>query len=181
MSLSSPSSPPPLSDWGVTEILPKSLRQVLGSYPTGVAIVTARALDGRPCGLTINSFAALSLEPALILWSLGAQSPHAQTFRDAGHFAISVLGAGQLSLAQRFATAGLPDKFEGVAWRDAPEGVPVMLGAVATLVCSPAQTSLVGDHWLFVGRVQRMDLGDGPPLVFHGGRFTALAPRPELV
>lgn len=164
-----------------TEIQPKPLRQVLGSYPTGVAIVSTRTGEGRPVGLTINSFAALSLDPALVLWSLGKQSPHVQAFQDAGGFAISVLGAEQQALAQRFATAGLPDKFDGVACVDAPEGMPVMDGALATLVCETTQQTSVGDHWLFVGRVRRMGRRDGPPLVFHGGRFAALAATPETV
>ena len=160
--------------WGQTEIAPKALRQVLGSYPTGVAIVTTRAADGRPVGLTINSFTSVSLDPALVLWSLVERSPSLEAFRGAKRFAISVLACDQQDLAQRFATASIVDKFERVRVREAPEGVPVIAGALATLVCSNHQCSPAGDHLLFIGRVLRMDRRDGEPLVFHGGRFAAI-------
>jgi flavin reductase (DIM6/NTAB) family NADH-FMN oxidoreductase RutF len=165
----------PVARWGDTEIAPKALRHVLGSYPTGVAVVTTRTADGRPVGLTINSFASLSLEPALVLWSLVDRSPNLAAFRDAPHFAISVLASEQQALAQRFATGGLPDKFEGVAVREAPEGLPVIDSALATLVCALDHHTPAGDHLLFVGRVLRMDRRDGEPLVFHGGRFSSIA------
>lgn len=160
--------------WGQTDIAPKALRQVLGSYPTGVAIVTTRAADGRGVGLTINSFASLSLAPALVLWSLVDRSPNLGAFREAGRFAISVLADGQQALAQRFATPSIENKFDGVAVREAPEGLPVIEGAIATLVCSIEQCSPTGDHLLFIGRVLRMDRRDGEPLVFHGGRFASI-------
>lgn len=160
--------------WGETEIAPKTLRQVLGAYPTGVAIVTTRTADGRAVGLTINSFASLSLDPALVLWSLVEHSPSLAAFRDAPHFAISVLAGEQQALAQRFATAGLPDKFDGVPVREAPEGPPVIEGALATLVCAADRHVPAGDHLLLIGRVMRMDRRDGEPLVFHRGRFAAI-------
>jgi len=166
----------PVGAWGDTEIAPRALRQVLGSYPTGVAIVTTRAADGRPVGLTINSFASLSLEPALVLWSLVDRSPSLEAFRDAPHFAISVLGSDQQAVAQRFATAGLPEKFDGVPVREAPEGLPVIDGSLAVLVCAVERCTPAGDHLLFMGRVLRMDRREGKPLVFHGGRFAAIAP-----
>lgn len=165
----------PVAVWGETEIAPKALRQVLGSYPTGVAVVTTRTADGRAVGLTINSFASLSLDPALVLWSLVDRSPNLVAFREAPHFAISVLGDDHQALAQRFATGGLPDKFEGVEVREAPEGLPVIDGAVATLVCALDRHVAAGDHLLFIGRVLRMDRREGEPLVFHRGRFAAIA------
>lgn len=161
--------------WGTTEIESRSLRQVLGRYPTGVAIVTTRSAEGRAVGLTINSFASLSLEPALVLWSLVQHSPNLQAFQGARHFAISVLAQHQQALASRFASPAVLDKFEQVALREAPEGVPVIDGALATLVCATESSQRAGDHELFVGRVLRLDRCDGEPLVFHGGRFASLA------
>lgn len=164
--------------WGQTDIAPAALRQVLGSYATGVAVVSTRAADGRPVGLTINSFASLSLQPALVLWSLVNHSPSLAVFEQAPHFAISVLAHDQQALARRFATPGVADKFDGVALREAPEGVPVIEGALATLVCQRDSSTPAGDHLLFVGRVLRMHRGEGEPLVFQGGRFVALGARP---
>jgi flavin reductase (DIM6/NTAB) family NADH-FMN oxidoreductase RutF len=160
--------------WGQTEFESKALRQALGRYPTGVAIVTTRCPDGRAIGLTINSFASLSLSPALVLWSLVDRSPNLAAFQQASHFAISVLGQDQQALASRFANPAVVDKFDQVAVREAPEGMPVIEGAVATLVCSTVKHHSEGDHELFIGRVVRLDTLEGAPLVFHHGRFESL-------
>lgn len=161
-------------DWGCTDLHPKVLRGVLGSYPTGVAIVATRCPDGRQVGLTINSFASLSLDPPLVLWSLVNHSPNLAAFRDCSHFTISVLACGQEELAMRFASSSVADKFEGAPVHDVPEGVPAIAGAVATLVCANDQQSPAGDHLLLFGRVLRVASVAATPLVFHAGRFTAL-------
>ena len=160
--------------WGDTEFESKTLRQALGRYPTGVAIVTTRTEDGRPVGLTINSFAPLSLTPALVLWSLVDRSPNLDAFKTARHFAISVLAQDQQGLASRFASPAVSDKFDQVAVLEAPEGVPVIEGALASLVCRLSKHSDEGDHELFIGQVVRLDAREGEPLVFHSGRFGAL-------
>lgn len=164
-------------DWGSTDLHPKVLRGVLGSYPTGVAIVATRCPDGRNVGLTINSFASLSLDPPLVLWSLVNHSPSLAAFRDCRHFTISVLACGQEALAMRFASSAVPDKFDGTPLHEVPEGVPAIAGAVATLVCANDQQSPAGDHLLLFGRVLRVASAASAvaaPLVFHAGRFTAL-------
>ncbi|MEK8053099.1 flavin reductase family protein [Ideonella sp. DXS22W] len=160
--------------WGQTDIAPAALRQVLGSYATGVAVVSTRAADGRPVGLTINSFASLSLAPPLVLWSLVNHSPSLAAFATAPHFAISVLAHDQQALARRFASAAVADKFDGVAVHEAPEGVPVIDDALATLVCARDSCTPAGDHQLFIGQVLRMQRGEGAPLVFQGGRFVGV-------
>ena len=169
--------PPPLV-WGSTDLEPKTLRGVLGSYPTGVAIVATRTREGRAVGLTINSFASLSLDPPLVLWSLVNRSPSLAAFRDCEHFTINVLASGQEELARRFANSTVTDKFADAPVREAPEGIPAIDGAVATLVCANDQQNHAGDHLLLFGRVLRVASAAGTPLVFHAGRFTALsAPR----
>ncbi|WCM94518.1 flavin reductase family protein [Acidovorax sp. NCPPB 2350] len=169
-------------DWGSVDLQPRTLRNLLGAYPTGVAIVTTRAPDGRPVGLTINSFASLSLDPPLVLWSLVNHSPSLAVFRDCAHFAIHVLPREHEALARRFANPAVPDKFAEVAVEDVPEGVPVLAGAVTTLVCAndSGHSRHAGDHLLLVGRVVRTASAPGVPLVFHAGRFTSLdgAPQP---
>ncbi|MFT4246936.1 MAG: flavin reductase family protein [Pseudomonas sp.] len=165
------------ADWGEVDLHPRTLRNLLGSYPTGVAIVTTRGAEGRAVGLTINSFASLSLDPPLVLWSLVSHSPSLALFRDGAHFAINILAAGQEELARRFANPAVPDKFAEVAVQQAPEGIPVIDGALATLVCANDHCRDVGDHLLLVGRVVRTASRPGAPLVFHGGRFTSLHPR----
>lgn len=160
--------------WGQTDLAPRTLRNLMGAYPTGVAIVTMRTRDGRDVGLTINSFASLSLDPPLVLWSLVNHSPNLDAFRDCAHFAINVLADGQEELARRFATPAIADKFEGVAVAQAPEDLPVIAGALAVLVCENDHSRTVGDHLLMVGRIVRTGHQPAAPLVFHAGRFTAL-------
>lgn len=170
-----PAAPHDAADWGETGFASTALRQALGRYPTGVAVVTTRTADGRAVGLTINSFASLSLDPALVLWSLVSRSPSRAAFQQAPHFAISVLAWSQRALAQRFASHAVADKFDGVALREAAEGVPTLAGAAATLVCATTQRHEAGDHELYIGRVLRLDRSDVPPLVFHAGQFTELS------
>ena len=167
-------TPPPLA-WGITDLEPKMLRGVFGSYPTGVAIVATRTPDGRAVGLTINSFASLSLDPPLVLWSLVGHSPNLAAFRECEHFTINVLASNQEELARRFASSKVLDKFADAPVLETPEGIPAIEGAVATLVCANHQQSEAGDHILLFGRVLRVASTAGTPLVFHAGRFTALS------
>lgn len=166
---------PPADAWECAGVQPQALRGVLGNYPTGVAIVTTCAADGRHVGLTINSFASLSLEPPLVLWSLVNHSPNLAVFRNCTHFAINVLAREHEDLARRFANPAVADKFNGVALRQAPEGIPALAQAIATLVCVHDHSRTVGDHLLMVGRVVRTACQPGQPLVFHGGRFASVA------
>ena len=94
---------------------PRDFRTALGTFATGVTIVTAMAADGRPYGVTCNSFASVSLNPPLVLWSLGMFSQGLTTFQNASHFTINVLGASQQALASQFAKSS-DDKFVGVSW-----------------------------------------------------------------
>lgn len=162
----------------MTPLDSRRLRDVLGRYPTGVAIVTTRAADGRRVGLTINSFASLSLEPPLVLWSLVNRSPNSMVFRECRHFAINVLASDHADLAMRFASAKVADKFAEVTVHDTDEGPAAIPGSVASLICSNHGQIEAGDHRLFIGQVHRVDAGESvaPPLVFHAGRFAALAP-----
>ena len=157
----------------------RALRNALGVYPTGVTIVTTRGVDGRSVGLTVNSFASLSLEPPLLLWSLSNRSPNLRAFRTASHFVVNVLAQEQEDLAMRFASPSIVDKFEGVALRDDPlghaHGVPLVDGAAAWFVCACRDAIETGDHTLFIGRVVAHESAtEQSPLVFQGGRFAAL-------
>ncbi|MDO4682999.1 MAG: flavin reductase family protein [Lautropia sp.] len=164
----------PDSQWGSVDLAPATLRKLFGCYPTGVAIVTTRAADGRKVGLTINSFASLSLDPPLVLWSLVNHSPSLDVFRDSRHFAINVLASSHEDLARRFANPAIPDKFADVDVQETPEGVPAIEGALTTLVCAHDHCRTVGDHLLLIGRIVRTASQPNEPLVFHGGRFVSV-------
>jgi flavin reductase (DIM6/NTAB) family NADH-FMN oxidoreductase RutF len=153
---------------------PRALRRVCGRFATGVAIIGVSGPEGRAVGLTVNSFASLSLEPPLILWSLARHSPNAGLFAPGAAFGVSILRAGHGELARRFATPQ-PDKFAGVPhWRCA-HGVPYIEDALATLSCRVERADPLGDHLLIVGAVDDHAASEGEPLVFYGGDFVSVA------
>src|SRR6266702_7304975 len=112
-----PAAPDPANEFASdsSQIDPRDFRNALGTYATGVTIITAAAPDGKPYGLTCNSFASVSLNPPLVLWSLVLYSTSLSVFRNASHFAVNVLGASQQALANKFAKSS-EDKFVGVQW-----------------------------------------------------------------
>src|SRR6202162_6453881 len=106
---------------------PRDFRDALGTYATGVTIITAAAADGKPYGLTCNSFASVSLNPPLVLWSLVIFSQSMSVFQNASHFAVNVLGASQQALADKFANPS-EAKFAGVEWTPGIGNAPVLAG-----------------------------------------------------
>ncbi|PLQ01692.1 flavin reductase family protein [Cupriavidus pauculus] len=153
---------------------PRALRRVCGRFATGVAIIGACGAEGRAVGLTINSFASLSLDPPLILWSLARHSPNAGLFTPGGAFGVSILRAGHGDLARRFATPQ-PDKFADVPHWRCQAGVPYLNEALATLSCRVQRADVLGDHLLIVGAVDAFSASEGDPLVFYGGDFVRVA------
>lgn len=153
-----------------SSIDPRDFRNALGSYATGVTVITAAAPDGTPVGLTCNSFASVSLNPPLVLWSLVTFSPSMSIFQNASHFAINVLGASQQALAKQFATPS-NDKFAGVSWRPGLGNAPVLADVVATFECRSADRYYGGDHVIFLGAVESYAYNRTEPLLFAQGRF----------
>jgi 3-hydroxy-9,10-secoandrosta-1,3,5(10)-triene-9,17-dione monooxygenase reductase component len=149
---------------------PKAYRSALGTFATGVTVITARDADGNPAGLTANSFNSVSLDPPMVLWSLGRQSRSLPVFRDAGHWAVHVLAADQGALSDRFARSG-SDKFAGLAFADNGHGVPLLAGCAARFECRASFQYDGGDHLIFVGEVTAFEHAERPPLVFHAGRY----------
>src|SRR5437868_3849892 len=132
---------------------PRDFRNALGAFATGVTIVTAMAADGRPYGVTCNSFASVSLNPPLVLWSLGMFSQGLPIFQNASHFTINVLGASQQALASQFAKSS-DDKFIGVSWTPGLGNAPVLTDSVANFQCRAANRYYGGDHIIFLGAVE---------------------------
>jgi len=148
-------------------------RKALGTFPTGVAVVTTRAANGAFVGLTINSFSSLSLEPPLVLWSLQLASPSLGAFDRARHFAVNILAEGQVELSRRFASQ-VPNKFSDLEVHAGIEGVPLIAGCAARLECRAAARHNGGDHVLFIGQVERFEYDARKrPLVFYAGRYHA--------
>jgi flavin reductase (DIM6/NTAB) family NADH-FMN oxidoreductase RutF len=167
---------PPAEAAPAPVIEPAQLRQLLGCFPTGVAVITTRTPDGQPAGLTCNSFSSVSLEPPLVLFSLRKASKLLTTFTQGEGFAINILSQNQDALSGRFASSKIEDKFDGVGWRAGASGLPVINDCLASFECSNYACHEAGDHWIFIGQVRHM--GGGPAdeaLVFYKGAYMMLA------
>ena len=150
----------------------RAYRNALGSFTTGVTVVTAMSADG-PIGMTVNSFASVSLDPPLVLWSPAKSSARHDLFAGAGHYAIHVLSADQHDLLARFTRGGAG--FDGLDYHLNEEGVPVLSDTLARFECARANVHDAGDHTIVVGRVLRAAHGEGEPLIFSRGAFGRFA------
>ncbi|HUW38061.1 MAG TPA: flavin reductase family protein [Rhodocyclaceae bacterium] len=159
----------------MSEFDTRAFRNALGSYPTGVTVITARAQDGSTAGLTINSFASVSLDPPLVLWSLSLHSPSLPAFQNCSHYAINVLAQDQQVLSQRFA-ATQADKFAGLDFTVGAGGALLLPGCCAWFECRNETHHAGGDHLIFVGQVEGFAISNRPPLVFQGGQYRQLGP-----
>ena len=149
----------------------QEFRAALGSFATGVTVVTALDASGEPVGLTANSFNSVSLSPPLVLWSLSNRAGSMPAFTRGSHYAINILSAEQRTLAERFAAKDV-DRFAGVHFRRGAGGAPVLEGSAAVFECFNRSQYEEGDHIIFVGEVERCERREGAlPLIFHGGRY----------
>jgi len=152
----------------------RTLRNTLGMFPTGVAVVTARGMEGTLQGVTVNSFNSVSLDPPLVLFSLSRKLFSLNVFLTADAFAINFLREDQQDLSVRFNKA-LSNKWEHVTYKTGLTGSPVILPALAVLECSPYAQYDGGDHVIVVGRVEHVECQEcQPPLVYFRGRYHTL-------
>ena len=159
---------------------PRRFRQVLGHFCTGVTVVTTADDDG-PAGFACQSFAAVSLEPPLVLFCPSRTSVTWPRIARAGHFCANVLTEDQQELCRIFATSAATgaDKFAGVSWSPSSGGAPVLDGVLTWVGCTVDSVHEAGDHYVVIGRVTELGAcGAGPPLLFYRGRYAATAARP---
>lgn len=149
-------------------------RHVLGHFCTGVTVVTT-VEAGEPVGFACQAFAALSLDPPLVLFCPGSKSSSWQLIERAGHFCVSVLAENQQDVSRVFGTAGA-DKFAHVSWTLSPGGAPIVDGSLTWIDCTIESTAEAGDHFIVVGRVTTLGpVLDERPLLFYRGRYTGTA------
>ena len=153
-------------------------RRALGSFATGVTIITTLDADGNKVGLTANSFNSVSLSPPLVLWSLAETSASLPAFRAATHWAVHVLAADQEPLSSRFAKRGV-DKFAGLELDTGPDGIPLLRGCTARFECRTAFQYEGGDHVILVGQVLKFERAESAPLVYHSGRYAHATRRDD--
>lgn len=154
---------------------PRQFRAALGTFATGVTIVTTRDAAGNDIGITANSFNSVSLDPPLILWSLAKSSLSLPAFMDAKHFAVHILAADQDALSNRFAKRS-SEKFTQLEIARGADGIPLLSGCAARFQCHTAFRYEGGDHVIFVGEVKEFEHSNRAPLLYHGGRYAMALP-----
>ncbi|WP_078311484.1 MULTISPECIES: 3-hydroxy-9,10-secoandrosta-1,3,5(10)-triene-9,17-dione monooxygenase reductase subunit [unclassified Mycobacterium] len=162
-----------------SQIDPRAFRNVLGQFCTGVTIITTTHEDV-PVGFACQSFAALSLEPPLVLFCPTKQSRSWAAIEASGKFCVNVLGEDQREVSARFGSRE-PDKFGGIDWRPSGLGSPIINGSLAHIDCEVATVHDGGDHWVVFGSVNELsEIPENPtatrPLLFYRGQYTGIEP-----
>lgn len=153
---------------------PRTLRDALGCFATGVTVVTCLDSEGRPIGLTANSFTALSLDPPLLLVCVGKETASATPLSEALHFAVNVLQTQQQPASITFSTR-VEDRFGCTAWSMGEHGVPVLMDSLSVFECSRHAIYDGGDHFILVGEVKKATFEPGlDPLLYFRGRYRRL-------
>jgi 3-hydroxy-9,10-secoandrosta-1,3,5(10)-triene-9,17-dione monooxygenase reductase component len=164
----------------LSDLSPRRIRNVLGHFATGLTVITAATENG-PAGFTCQSFASLSLEPALVTFSPARTSSTWPLLRQAGRFTINILPADHQHLAAQFARSGA-DKFAGVDHSPSPLGNPVLDGALAWVDCELHQEYDGGDHTIVVAAVHALSArSDVDPLLFFKGDYVSVQPGAKIL
>ncbi|WP_414902429.1 flavin reductase family protein [Sphingomonas flavalba] len=150
-----------------------TFRSVLSSYATGVAVMTCTARNGCTGVMTVNSFASLSLDPPLVLWSIDKGCDQMPAFADTDHYAVNILAADQQDISNRLAMPG-EDKLRDIPHEKGAGNAPLLPDCCAQIQCEIADRFEGGDHVILIGRVLTATRNDRDPLVYHGGGYREL-------
>ncbi|WP_312934087.1 p-hydroxyphenylacetate 3-hydroxylase reductase component [Pseudomonas sp.] len=157
----------------------RAFRRALGNFATGVTVVTAAGPSGRKVGVTANSFNSVSLDPALILWSIDKRSSSHGVFEEASHFAVNILAADQIDLSNTFARPK-EDRFADIDVEQGAGGAPLLLDCAARFQCEKFQQVDGGDHWILIGKVVAFDDFGRSPLLYHQGAYSMVLPHTRM-
>ena len=158
----------------------RNLRQALGSFPTGVTVVSCLDKNKNPLGFTANSFTSVSLDPQLISICIDKESFNIDSFSITKHFAVSVLSEDQQSISTTFATPN-EDRFQNVEWRTEDTGSPIIENAVAWFDCNTRQVIDAGDHLILIGEIIAFDSSPKTPLMYLRGNYVNLGLEQKML
>ncbi|CDX51007.1 FMN reductase (NADH) NtaB [Mesorhizobium plurifarium] len=153
-------------------------RRCLGLYGTGIAIITTETQDQR-AAVTVNSFASVSLDPPLVLWSISRASRSYPLFKNGSHFAVNILASTQMDVSRHFSSK-VDDKFADSAWWRGEFGSPLLDGCLAHFECETYSQVEGGDHTILIGLVRRASRFEGEPLLFAQGQYSVAYSHPEV-
>ncbi len=161
---------PLAADSSVADESARRFRDVLGRFATGVTVVASMS-DGKPVGMTCQSFTSVSLDPPLVLFCPAKTSRAWPLIQRSGFFCVNLLSHDQLELSNGFASKGA-DKFAGVTWRPSETGAPLLEGVLGWVDCTVYAVHEAGDHYVVVGRVIDLGVEEAPhPLLFYKGQY----------
>jgi flavin reductase (DIM6/NTAB) family NADH-FMN oxidoreductase RutF len=149
----------------------RQFRNAMGKFATGVTVI-ATEVDGNVHGMTANAFMSVSLDPKLVVISIGEKAKILNKIKDSNQFTVNILAANQQELSMIF--AGQMKEHEEVVF-DYLDGKPVIPGSVVQIACEVSAVHVEGDHTLFIGKVTEIQIEDVEPLVFYSGRYRSLA------
>jgi 3-hydroxy-9,10-secoandrosta-1,3,5(10)-triene-9,17-dione monooxygenase reductase component len=155
----------------------QAFRRTLGMFATGITVMTTRAADGSPVGLTVNSFNAVSLDPPLIVWSLSRHLAQREAFEHCQHYAVNILAANQVHLSRLFA-GKKPGHFDGLVWEEGIDGIPLLPDCCAHFEVRNGVRHEGGDHLVFLSEVLRFARFEREPLLYFSGAYRHMAPLP---
>ncbi len=158
---------------------PRAFRRALGNFATGITVMTAATPAGKNVGVTANSFNSVSLDPALILWSIDKRSTSYEVFAEASHFAVNILAADQIDVSNQFARPK-DDKFAGIDFEHGAGGAPLLVDCAARFQCERYQIIEGGDHWILIGKVVAFDDFGRSPLLYHQGAYSMVLPHTRM-
>ena len=155
-------------------------RRVAGAFTTGVTVITVEREPGLVHGMTANSFASVSLDPLLVLVCVSHDARLLSFLKTQRRFGVSILCHDQQLLSEHFAKAEQSAQSEGelgIRFLWTATGIPLLEGALAHMACNVLAEHPAGDHTIFLGEVESMDVQEGEPLLFHRGQYRHLAPE----
>ena len=158
----------------------RNLRQALGSFPTGVTVVSCLDKNNNPLGFTANSFTSVSLDPQLISICIDKESFNIDTFSITEHFAVSILSESQQSISTTFATPN-EERFKNIDWRSEDTGSPIISNAVAWFDCKTEQVVDAGDHLILIGKIISFDSSPKTPLMYLRGNYVNLGLEQKML
>ena len=156
---------------------PELFRRVMGSFPTGITVVTVEREPGQVHGMTANSFTSVSLDPLLILVCIDHNARLLSYLEEQRRFGVNILKDTQQHLSAHFAKPQLDFAEEerlGIRFQWTSTGIPLLEDALAHLACNVIEQHVSGDHTIFVAEVESLDLEEGEPLLYHRGKYGSL-------
>lgn len=148
-------------------------KQIMGSYPTGVTIVTTMDGNGNPVGLTVNSFASVSIDPLMVLWCIDKKSSLIQPFISTDKYVVHTLSSDQAEACWVFAGKE-PDRFSKVDWKVSQNGLPIIEGSLGVFECKTVQQIDAGDHVILLGEVIDLQKQEKEPLLYYNRNIGAI-------